>query len=343
MIEDLENILYNIINGYYTIVIDNKIYKIVYPNILIKHKAYNIYLKSIEDNKYDVESWISDLQIKNLLDRYNLWNDDLENQLKTSLNNLNNTKIELYQNFINIDIRLELKKIIKDLNNSINELYKKKYYFDYLSLEFYTQNIKNQYLICNMIYGIDNEKIFDYDNFDNIDSMFLDKILTEIHANYINSTTIKKLARSEIWRSFWNISKEKVFPGNIIDWTDDQKSLVNFTKMLDSIREHMECPSEEVLTDDDALDGWIFYQNDKNEKEKKKKQISEKFKLDDKKAGEVFLVTKNKKEIYNLNDNQTNRDIKEMIDITQKNGTVKWADLPHVKRDLQQQLRSTKK
>jgi hypothetical protein len=103
----------------------------------------------------------------------------------------------------------------------------------------------------------------------------------------------------------------------------------------------MEAPVEEIMDDDDALDGWILYQNHKNDTERKKKQISDKFGLDKKQAGEVFLLTNNsdeRQEIYGLNDSQTNKDIKEMIEITQKEGKVNWTDLPHVKREIQQQL-----
>jgi hypothetical protein len=104
----------------------------------------------------------------------------------------------------------------------------------------------------------------------------------------------------------------------------------------------MEAPSEDIINDDDALDGWILYQNDKNNKEKQKKQISEKFGLDKKRGDEVFIMTNDKKEtkaIYSLNDPNTNRDIKNMIKITKEKGEVDWTELPHVQKQIKEELR----
>jgi hypothetical protein len=194
-----------------------------------------------------------------------------------------------------------------------------------------------------MVYSVDNKKVFDYDTLDRVNVKFLDKIISEIYDHAIDPGTIKKIVRFDLWKSLWNISKENIFKGSAKDWTDEQKSLVNFSKVLDSIREHPECPSEDILDDDDALDGWILYQNQKSEKEKKKQQLLDKYNLQDKKAGEVFVLTSDKnekQEIYNLNDNQTNKDIKNMIKITtESDKPIKWSELPHVKRELQQQIK----
>jgi hypothetical protein len=338
---DLENLLYRIINGYYYISIDNIKYKIISPDINIKQQAHNMYLNTIDEHKYDINSWISDNQIQHLLHIYGIWNKDLENKLNSIVKDLEKTKIELYKNFYNSEVRASIKQLISNINNHISDLHNKKYYFDYLTLEYYAQNIKNQYLITNMVYDIDGHRVFKDDSFENINYIFLEKILYEIHKHVLDTSTIKQIVRSELWKSYWNVSKESIFPGTVKDWTDEQRSLVNFSKVLDSIREHMEAPSDEIMMDDDALDGWILYQNHKNETEKKKQQISDKFSLDKKRAGEVFLLTNNsdeRQEIYGLNDTQTNKDIKEMIEITQKEGKVNWTDLPHVKREIKQQL-----
>lgn len=343
---DLENLLYRIINGYYTINIDKHIYKVVLPTVTIKQNAYDIYLTTIDEHKFDTSSWITEKSINNLLKIYDIWDEELEKQLEKLLEDLNTIKIQLYSNYLNSQVRTLLKDKINSTNSAINILYNKKHNFDYLTLEYYAQNVKNQYLITNMVYTVDNKKIFDYNNFDGINSGLLEKILVEIHQNNIDTSTIKKLARHDSWRSFWNISKENIFEGKIKDWTDEQRSLVNFSKVLDSIREHMEAPSEDIISDDDALDGWILYHNKKNETEKNKKYLSDKYGLDNKNAGELFVITTDKEEakaIMGLNDVQTKKDIKEMIKISNEKGSVNWSELPHVRRDLQSQVRTRNK
>lgn len=345
MDNNIESYIYRIINGYYYIDIGNKKYKIILPRLHIKNQAHDIYLSILEENKFDTSSWITPKIISNLNSIYEIWNDDEEKLLNEYNKNLDSIKIELYLNFDNLSTREQLKKIISDTIIKINKLYNNKHYFDYLTLEYYAQNIKNQYLVTNMIYNIDETKVFNYNNFDDINFMFLEKFLLEIHHNVISSQEIKKIARHEIWKSFWNISKEKIFDGTVKDWTDEQQSLVNFTKVLDSIREHMEAPSLDIIDDDDALDGWILYQNNKNEKEKKKKTISDRYNLDDKKGNEIFIMTNDKTEkntIFGLNDKQTRKDLQVANKLIDEKGTIKEIDLPHVKRELRNKMHTRK-
>lgn len=341
---DLEKLIYRIINGHYTITIDGSVYKVILPNISIKQEAHSVYLKTIDDHKYDTSSWITSKNIENLLTIYNIWNNDKEDKFNNLVKDLDQHKINLSRNYINLNIRASIKSTIDIFNKEINDLYSQKHCFDYLTLEYYAQSIKNQYLIANMVYSLDNKKILTYYDFDNMDSMFLEKILSEIHNNSIDSLTIKKISRHDLWRSFWGVSKENIFEGKIKDWTDEQRSLVNFSNVLDSIRGHMEAPSEDIIKDDDALDGWILYQNQKNEQQKTKNLLDEKFNLSKKKAGEVFVISQDKNErksINDLNDAQTKKDIKNMIKLSnEKEGPIDWADLPHVRRELQQEVRN---
>lgn len=338
---DLEDYLYRIINGYYFIYINDITYKVISPSIHIKQQAHKIYTNIIEDNKFDTSSWITQSNIDNLLLVYNIWNKDLEKELSLQNKNLDKIKIELYENFNNSDIKNNLRALIRNTENQINNLYQKKHYFDYLTLEHYAQSIKSQFLICNTILDSNDRNVFDFKNFDHVNINLVEQILSCIHDNLLDMNTIKKIARHEIWRSFWNISKDKIFEGHIKDWTDEQRSLVNFSKVLDNVREHMEAPTEEIIEDDDALDGWILFQQDKSNKEKQHKQISDKYNLHDKKGNEVFILTNNEEErqsIYNLNDRQANKDIKEMINIAKEKGHVKWTELPHIQRDIKNQI-----
>lgn len=342
MNEDLENILYRIISGFYTINIEDKNYKIISPNIDIKNQAHRVYLSVLDDYKYEVNSWISEKAIDNLLKTYNIWDENKEKLLKETIKDLDKVKIQLYLNFNNNSIKQEIKNKIVSININVNNLYNQKHHFDYLTLDYYAQSIKSQFIIANTVLDDNDKKIFNFIDFENIDTNFLEKIILSIQQNSISINTIKQIARTEIWRSFWGISKENIFEGKVKDWTDEQRSLVNFSKILDSVREHMEAPSEDIIADDDALDGWILHQHEKSEREKKKKEISDRYNLDKHNGNEIFLLTNDKEEtktILNLNDVEAKNNIKEMIQFANKNNEpVRWAEIPHVKRDLKQQI-----
>lgn len=339
---DIEDSIYRIINGYYLVSIDNITYKIISPNISIKQNAHHIYLKTIDENKYSTD-WLNQKQITLLLQTYGLWIDSDEKQLKILEKQLHSTKISLFKKFFNTTTRSLLKDNISNITKSINELYNKKYYFDYLTLEFYAQNLKNQYLITNMIYSVDNEKVINYDNLDQVDSLFLEKLLIEVHKHSISMDTIKQIARHDIWKSFWNIGNSSIFPGTCKDWTDEQRSLVNFSKTLDSIREHMEAPPSELMDDDDALEGWILYQNDKYDKERKKKQLTDKNRLNNgKEYQETFIITDDTdeaEEIMNLNDEYGKKYIKDFVNMSDQ-PDFDMLQLPLVQQEIREQYKA---
>lgn len=335
---DLEDILYRIISGYYYISVDNTTYKIYSPKLKLKQKAHSLYLSIMEDNKYDTSSWISKSVIDNLLKVYDIWDSNKESNLNHLVKSLENAKIELYLNFSKIKQKESIKKLIASINKQINENLNKKHYFDCLTLEYYSSSLKNQYLLMNTIYSENDTKIFG-DSLDDIDTIFLEKIIYEIYHNSISMDDIKNLANSEIWRSYWDSCKDGIFEGKAIDWTEEQRSLVNITKMMDAIREHHERPPEEVFSDFDALDGWILHQKQTAEKEKKKEQISNTVGGNKKeRMDEVFVVTNSKeeaREIFSLNDSTTIQNIKNMSKVVSEKGSVKWSELPHVKREIQ--------
>lgn len=335
---DLEDILYRIVSGYYYISVDNTTYKIYSPKLKLKQKAHSLYLSIMEDNKYDTSSWISKSVIDNLLKVYDIWDSNKESNLNHLVKSLENAKIELYLNFSKIKQKESIKKLIASINKQINENLNKKHYFDCLTLEYYSSSLKNQYLLMNTIYSENDTKIFG-DSLDDIDTIFLEKIIYEIYHNSISMEDIKNLANSEIWRSYWDSCKDGIFEGKAIDWTEEQRSLVNITKMMDAIREHHERPPEEVFSDFDALDGWILHQKQTAEKEKKKEQISNMVSGNKKeRMDEVFVVTNSKeeaREIFSLNDSTTIQNIKNMSKIANEKGSVKWSELPHVKREIQ--------
>jgi hypothetical protein len=116
--------------------------------------------------------------------------------------------------------------------------------------------------------------------------------------------------------------------------------------MYDSAKQHPEAPSDDIFKDDDALDGWFIFQGRKSEKEKKKNAIMDRIGGNIKNAGEVFLMTDDKqeaKDIYSLNDAETNNNIQEIKRLQKEKGSVEWQDLPFVKRQVQQKMQAESK
>ena len=113
--------------------------------------------------------------------------------------------------------------------------------------------------------------------------------------------------------------------------------------MYDKIYEHPESPSEEIINDDDALDGWMIFNQEEIKKQKKEKGVDSMMSEKVRNSSEVFLMAGNDKEqakdILDLNSKTGLQKIKARFDATKDGNVVPDSELPDVRGEIQQQLR----
>lgn len=337
---DLELLLYRIINKVLIFYYEDKEYILHQPNKKIKYKAEIIYSNIINDEKYD--DWLRLEDTENYLIRLGLWMPNTKELIKNIENSINKTKIDLFRHYRAPQERKNNKKQLSRLNNQLNTILNTKNEFASNTLEFHAMNIKNQYIIANTLKH-KNKKIFTSDN---IDSVFFNALLRQINQHNINIEQYKILSRSQLWRSYWNAGKSNVFPNNVTDWSDDQRILVNISKMYDSVYEHPECPDDDIIEDDDALDGWMLLQKQNRNKDKKEKQLqSTNPRL--KNAQNVYLTANSREDIQEIQD--LNDPVSKAL-ISQDNKIIRSSDkkiksyqLASEKNKIQSQMNSLQK
>lgn len=329
--------LYRILLGYYYIFVDNIRYKIIYPTLDIKYEAELLYEKIIDDNKYE-KIYLTSEEIKRYLKINNIWLDSDEDKLKDCEKFLEDCKVNLYLNYNNIEKKNIYKKNITKGMKDLETLFSKKNSFNYLTIEDHATSMKNEFVLMHSIY-LNDKLVFNYNDYDTLEYNRLQKFIREILDNAIKPDELRTIVKSDLWKSY---AVSKNLETNIVYMNDDYRHLMNLHNMYDSIRQHPECPNQDIIDDDDALDGWFIYQNRKVEKEKKKNTILNKFGKNIKNSGEVFLLSDNlqeTKDIYDLNDLTTKQQIKELIAVGKnKESPTSWQDLPFVQRDLRQQV-----
>jgi len=324
--------LSRILSGFYIFIYNNKKYKLVYPDINLKYEA-DFYVQE-EYDRLKYNDWINEDELVVHLVDLGLWDFNGDVRLKALETQIEDTKIELYKSFLDPKKVKALKKHLAGLDRKYNQLYADKHALDHITLNGYCNKIKNYFLLSRSIFDMDNNRIF---NDNNTNIRLLDDISGHILVNNIETSTFKKIARSNIWRNYWGANQNNLFGRPTVDWTDEQKTLVVISKMYDSVYEHPESPSEEVIEDDDMLDGWMILKRRENEKHKNQKRTEEMLPKSMQNAQEVFIVGKSQKEvqnIYSLNDHQGRGVIKERKEILKKSGTVKEQHLPDVQRDI---------
>jgi hypothetical protein len=156
----------------------------------------------------------------------------------------------------------------------------------------------------------------------------------------------KKIARSDYWKNYWNNNKTKVLDDPVSEWSDEQKSLINISCMYDRIYEHPECPKEDVINDDDALDGWMIFNKQENERKKKEKGVDDMLTGKMRNSSEIFLMANNRdqaQDIQGLNSDKSLSALKQKVDFVMSNkGPVRDAQLPDVKQKIRDQIQNLK-
>lgn len=326
--------LSRILSGFYIFVHQNKNYKLVYPDISIKYQAEIYAQNEYEENKFN--DWINDDDILyNLID-LGLWNREGDNNLKKLETQIEDLKINLYKNFLNPTKIKNLKKSLDNTKKHYNKLYETRHSLDHITPTGYSNHLKNQYILIESLYDLQDNKIFP--DFNSVNYELLNNLSVLISQNSIDISVFRSIARSDLWKNYWSANKDKIFDRATIDWTDEQKTLVVLTKMYDSAYEHPECPPDSIFDDDDMFDGWMIMQKRENEKNKNKNR-TEKM-LDNKlnKAQEVYFMAGSKEEaqnIYSLNDINSQNIIKERNTVIfNADKELNQDQLPDVKRDL---------
>ena len=177
-------------------------------------------------------------------------------------------------------------------------------------------------------------KLYDFDD------LSIDYVLSQWQKTLIPEHDIRDLARNEPWKSLWVVRDKSgcdlFYKRDNQELTINQKNLVMWSQMYDNIQESVDCPDDDVINDDDMLDGWFIIQSKKRKKEKLEQQLDS---LNPKIANsqEVFLVNNEKPDerVEALNDSQAKARKRARSNIIKKKGTVQTGAFPDEVMDMQ--------
>lgn len=332
-----EKLVHRILSGKLIFVVDGNYYELRKPSLDIKMEADSLYSSTYEDNLYNENFWLAE-DIENLLIELNILYYDSKKILQKIEKSLENSKIDLFKNYFDITKRTKIKNRIHNIKNDIDSMYSKQHSLDFLTLEHYCDNMRHEFIISHTLYNKNNNLIFENNN---IDYLIFNNIISVISKHMIDITTYKKIARCDYWRNYWSNNKTNVIEDPVSEWSEEQKSLINISCMYDKIYEHPECPQDDIINDDDALDGWMMFQKQKNDLQKKEKGVDSMLSGKIKNSSEVFLMAGNKdqaQDILGLNSQESSNIVKSKIDTVISRGVVRDGELPDVKQRLMKQL-----
>lgn len=330
-----EKIVNRIISGYFYCDIGKHTFIVTSPSTHLKYQAQRLYDSVYYKNSFN--GWLTRKNIVSFLVKQGLWDQNRDKKLKELEPRIDDLKVILFNNLMTDSVATKIRAELKHVRHSIGRLQKTRYTLDHMTLEAYVDRIKNRYLIASTLYYPDWRKVYDDPDYANFS--LLNSVVDKINTNIIDVPVLRELARTEPWRSYYNIDKVNPFGKPIIEWSDNQKAIVLFSKMYDGAYQHPECPMDNVIEDDDAFDGWMISNKRKNEKDKMDSEVEKMVGRKQRDSSEIFIVTKDAKQaskIDKFNDVRGKTIKKQRDALIRKKGQVAESQLIDKKQELQQ-------
>jgi len=327
-----EGILYRIFSGTTRLLIDGTRYIFKNPSAEDKYTAQEMYQQEIKRNRY--ENWHTKKTVLNFLHEEDIFTQEDEDRLKKMEDDIEELKFQLFTSMLNAEKSKFIRLTLSRTRTIMSNLLSAKGCLDHTTKEGYASLVKTQYLTGRSLFGEDGERLSEEDYTPEL----IEKVMVEVSRSSVSQAALRELARSEPWRAYWGSSgKQGVFSGIPIDYTEDQRGLILYSKMYDGAYEHPECPDDDVINDDDLFDGWMIHQRKQREGDKKKKSIESSINEKQKNAEELYVMSPNTKEANKINELNTpaakNKRKRRDINLRKK-GTMREAELPDKKQEI---------
>lgn len=264
--------------------------KIVTPTIEEELEINEAYIKAYEEALED--DFMTEDQSVEWMRSRNLWTDEDEEKTKQLKKDLDTLRVEIFNNRNKPELRERIRKYIRAAEEALNKQSNKKSSFISNTCEGIAMVEKSCEFIKTCTYYGGDKYDFDRLSVEFVLHLFQEKMLSE--------KQIRDVARNEPWRSVWMLRDSntyKLFSNTDRELSVDQKNLLVWSRMYDNIQESMDCPTDDVIEDDDLLDGWFIVQRKKREKEQAEADFDNSTQNEKiKNSGEIFVVASNKQE-----------------------------------------------
>lgn len=293
--------------------------------------------KECFDNTY-ADDMMTEYEVEVWMNESGLWTITEENKTKSFKDDLEKLKIEIYNNRHEKKLREQIRRYIRVAERALaSHLREKSSYFQN-TREGYALSEKVAWIIKNTTY-CDN-KLYDFEE------ISLNYVTDEWYKSILSESNIRELAREEPWKSLWSIknnSNSKLFNNKKNEELNtNQKNLIIWSQIYDNIQESLDCPTPEVIKDDDLLDGWFLVQAKKRESDRLERELESDIKNEKiKNSSEVFVMTQDPDNIHRIekmNNPMVQNIKKQRFDFIQKKKSVNHHELPDQQLEIEMQF-----
>jgi len=299
----------------------------------------------------ELDGVLSDDEMLSWMIDYDVWNDDLQERMDGLIKDVEEIKVKLFQLTFNTNQRYIVRTKLQEAKNEIDELYNRRHSYDYVTTTGLALSAKMRYLIGTSLYLHDGKQYWGEDGWNDSDNV-IDKILEFCSSNKLSDEQMREVSRTDPWSTIWSSCKTSrdVFNIPSADMSAEQQSLINWSLIYDNIKQHPDCPTDDIFNDDDRLDGWLILQRRERESELFKKEAEGKLSDKVSKSDEIYLMAGTKEDarkIDSLNEPGPALVKKQRMAHLEKHRKVHELEMPDTSKRLQsaitQKFRETMK
>ncbi len=305
--------------------------------IYLAQELYHEYKLALE-----MQGCMDEKEMIDFLMTKGIWTVEKQAELDRIIKDMEEFKVKLYELTFKANEKKVVKKALKVAKDRHSKLLEEKNSFAYATTTGAASVIRSRYIIAMSTFLPNGQPLFTDETYWADDTHICELLSSAYFQSRLSETEYRELSRDEPWRSIWNSKKAEgaVFGTPAIELNEEQRTLVIWSGIYDSIFEHSECPPDSVISDDDVLDGWMIIQKRKRTKDIDKsraEQLVSNEKI--RNSGEVYIPAEGKEAIAaidNLNDTHAQMIKRQRLQFARKKGVVHEAEMP----DSQLQIRT---
>jgi len=330
-------LLHQVMTGVTRCNVADTLYYVTAPSPAHKLEAAFVYEDTLYESSFQGILSNEDM-LQTMIDN-GLWTMEEEAELNSMPTRLDALKVEMYQRHIGFQTRRveQVRRMLARMRKRHRVLAGSRHQYDLYTQAGLAEAFRLQYLISR------NTKDFQHNPVDleSSNEWLLRCLLEDYSRRRPSEDLLRGLSQYGKWRMIWASGRQegRVF-GVPSTWlTDEQQSLIAWSKLYDNVGEHPEPPTKEVIEDDDLLDGWIITEQKKREKEQRERAGGK----DKPGAQEMFIPAETKedaKRIHAMNEPGTAFVKRQRMAALKKKGVVSEQHMPDSKQQISMQAAS---
>lgn len=339
-----KELLYSrICSGFIRCIVEDQIFILNNPSVQTQYIANELYYQVYNDCLY--EGLYHQEDMLSLLIENGVWDNKKEERLNGIKKDIEEIKCKLYEVTLSDKDNLLVRNRLSKAKQEVVDLEFNKHCYDHITVEGVAILARQRFIIgCSIVKDngqpfIDNTKLWESS------TNIVEKVMEFAAHNRITEGEYREIARTDPWLKTWSTCKSpaEIFGNKVIELSDEQKTLLAWSLLYDNILEHPEHPHEDVLHDDDRLDGWMILQKRKREQEDFKSQVARKTsnqKIAN--ADEVYVMAEKKEDIQkidNLNEGISKIMKSKRMGALKKHGQLHEIEMPDTKVRLLNAIR----